>query len=266
MPQSGHVHWHSLRGVPARVDCRQGARFASPSCCRPLPRRRSRIVWRWAACSPTPISPTTCRACPFGFGAAPTRDTDGDGMPDVWESAMGLGVTTPDADGDPDGDGLSNREEFRRGLAPPRLPSTLFRRRRDRQLLRDAHRGHGPVGRASATTVFSFMREDGSAHEHRARDRSHGTIGSNPADVLGPGPQSFATLVESDQPIAADRLVTWARESSGHAERGLRGPVDASGTSPRERPRLRPLLPSAELRIGGSRRRPSPTCWSPRRA
>jgi len=39
-------------------------------------------------------------------------DSDGDGMPDWWEAQNGLDLTVNDADLDPDGDGMSNAQEF----------------------------------------------------------------------------------------------------------------------------------------------------------
>ena len=53
-------------------------------------------------------------------------DSDGDGMPDEWESRYGLNPTDPaDAAQDPDGDGLTNLQEFRAGTDPREAASTL---------------------------------------------------------------------------------------------------------------------------------------------
>ncbi len=64
----------------------------------------------------------------------PVMDNDGDGMPDDWEARFGLNPRVDDADGDIDGDGISNRDEFRAGLEPddpglgaaPQPPELLF--------------------------------------------------------------------------------------------------------------------------------------------
>jgi hypothetical protein len=52
----------------------------------------------------------------FGLHAAP--DTDGDGMPDWWELANGTQVGVADAADDPDGDHLSNMDEFLAHTSP----------------------------------------------------------------------------------------------------------------------------------------------------
>ena len=46
------------------------------------------------------------------------EDDDDDGMPDTWENDYGLDSLSNDADGDLDGDGISNRDEYRTNLEP----------------------------------------------------------------------------------------------------------------------------------------------------
>jgi hypothetical protein len=48
-------------------------------------------------------------------GVAPL-DTDGDGMPDAWERARGLDPRVQDHNGDPDGDGYTNLEDYLNSL------------------------------------------------------------------------------------------------------------------------------------------------------
>jgi hypothetical protein len=73
----------------------------------------------WQSASPTPGSSL----------APPDLDSDGDGLPDTWESAHGLDPNSAEGDdgatGDPDGDGLTNREEFVAGTHPNDPLSTL---------------------------------------------------------------------------------------------------------------------------------------------
>ena len=52
-------------------------------------------------------------------GEAP-EDSDADGMPDGWERKHGLDVTAQDHNGDRDGDGYTNLEEFLNGTDPRR--------------------------------------------------------------------------------------------------------------------------------------------------
>ena len=52
-------------------------------------------------------------------------DSDGDGMPDWWETAHGLDPALNDASGNPDGDSRNNLGEYQ-GSGDPKLPDTFF--------------------------------------------------------------------------------------------------------------------------------------------
>ncbi len=67
----------------------------------------------WTALAPTAGRP------------AANADTDGDGLPDVWEMDHGTGLLVPDADLDPDQDGMSNWQEFLAGTDPQSAQSYL---------------------------------------------------------------------------------------------------------------------------------------------
>ncbi|MBM4164063.1 MAG: hypothetical protein FJ222_06450 [Lentisphaerae bacterium] len=74
-----------------------------------------RRVWCVRCSKPIPYAAEICPFCTEEQPklAAPVPDTDGDGMFDIWERQYGFDPFDPnDADGDADGDGFTNVEEF----------------------------------------------------------------------------------------------------------------------------------------------------------
>ncbi len=62
------------------------------------------------------------------YRGEPYRDSDGDGLPDDWESQRGLNPNSAaDAGADLDGDGYTNIEDFINGTPPPRPPEAADR-------------------------------------------------------------------------------------------------------------------------------------------
>ncbi len=60
-----------------------------------------------------------------GQGNNADMDDDNDGLPDEWELAYGLNPLINDAAGDPDGDGISNINEYNLGTAPNHYEGNL---------------------------------------------------------------------------------------------------------------------------------------------
>lgn len=163
---------------------------------------------------------------------APT-DTDNDGMPDAWETQAGLNPNSASgadgAGGDPDGDGLSNLQEYQRRLHP--------RGTVQRYLAEGAQSGFfstrvalvNPSPTATANIQLRFASApdtDGiiATREHWVSlpPRRRATVDTvNVSGLNG----SFATTIEANTLVVADRTVTWDGTGYGsHAETATEAP------------------------------------------
>jgi hypothetical protein len=138
------------------------------------------------------------------FGGAPTAgranvlDTDGDGMPDVWEDEHELNPDSPlDADDDLDLDGASNLQEFLAGTDPAG-PESAF--------------AFTDVAREGTAVRFRFHAVQGRLYSLQARDSlsqvSWQTVTNLPAttvtgerEILVPGLTKAGQLFRMSTPV-----------------------------------------------------------------
>lgn len=127
------------------------------------------------------------------FGTAPSGDSDGDGLPDVWEINT-FGDLTPTPGGDPDGDGVNNLDEYICGT-DPNCPTCKF------QLTITS------TNASRATVTFFAVRAEGSAYAGKARYYDL----SSTTNIVG-GPWSF--VAGYSNVLGDDHLVALTRNTT----------------------------------------------------
>ncbi len=174
-------------------------------------------------------------------------DADGDGMPDAWEQMFGLNPNDPsDAVLDPDGDGLTNLQEyqqlghptstFRRYLAEGAANSFFSTRiavlNPNSVAASVTLRFLGDNGntRSAAFTLPAQTREtvyvgDGSRYaNYENPSHAGGSAFGRATGSVAPS-NDFSTLIEADQPVVVDRTMYWASAGYGsHAETAIESP------------------------------------------
>ncbi len=143
------------------------------------------------------------------------RDTDGDGMPDVWESMMGLDPTVNDAAADPDHDGVSNLDEFHAGTHPRGFYRQYFAEGAANGFFGTMFSVVNPSGTRDASVAMELMKDSGELTTTPMRLGAMQRYDAGAREMLGTWEGSFSTLIESDQPIASDRLTWWDSRGYG---------------------------------------------------
>ena len=164
---------------------------------------------------------------------APTIDTDNDGLPDWWETQVGLNANSASGgDGgnaDPDGDGLTNLQEYQRRLHPLGLVQRYLAEGVQSDLFSTRI---ALVNPSSTTTAFVQLRFAGppdtsgvvATREHwiTIAPRRRATVDAGAVSGVS---GAFATTIESSTLVVADRTVSWDGTGYGsHAESATEAP------------------------------------------
>lgn len=154
-------------------------------------------------------------------------DNDGDGLDDRWEAATGLSYTSAvgndGPNGDPDGDGLTNLEEFRQG-SHPRGMVTRYLAEGAQNAFFSTRLAIANPGTTLATTMVRLLGDGGISKSVLMPVPAGGRRTLAMSDVDLPS-ASFSIVVESDLPVAVERTMSWdATGYGGHSEHAVSSP------------------------------------------
>jgi hypothetical protein len=149
------------------------------------------------------------------------RDPDADGMPSTWETLFGLNpASLADAAIDLDGDGATNLAEFQRGSHPKGFHTRYLAEGAANGFFQTTLSLANP-GTSPATVVTRFLGDNGRTWSGPLPipGRQERVIGAD-----GRFASSFSTVIESDQPTVADRVMSWGGGYGSHSETATAAP------------------------------------------
>jgi hypothetical protein len=162
-------------------------------------------------------------------GLLPSGDADADGLSNGWEAQFGLDAEAAagadGADGDPDQDGVSNRDELAAGTHP-RGTTTRHLAEGAQNAFFDTRLALLNPGSAPAHALVRFLRDDAVPVAETLEIPAHTRRTIVARGVDGLRGSSFATVVDADATIIVDRTVLWDRTAyGGHAETSASAPA-----------------------------------------
>jgi hypothetical protein len=165
----------------------------------------------------------------FTYTSGSSDDTDGDGLPNDWETQFGLDPNSAaganGAAGDPDADGLTNAQEFAAG-SHPRGTLKRYLAEGVSNAFFDTRLAIANPQTAAARVHLTFLDADGRTTRKflTVPARSRATVKAS--DVAALNGASFATTLEADQLVVMDRFMSWAGELgyAGHMATSVQSP------------------------------------------
>jgi hypothetical protein len=155
-----------------------------------------------------------------------SRDRDGDGMPDTFETLYGLNPDNPnDATLDADGDGVTNLQEYLNATLPIGTFKRYFAEGAANSFFSVRFAVFNP-GDQPAQAMLEFLGANHQTHSVGVRLPAHTQATVTLDDTTSYQPDNdFSTVVESDQPVVVDRTMSWDKSGYGsHAETSIEAP------------------------------------------
>jgi len=137
-----------------------------------------------------------------------TVDTDQDGMPDDWETKYGLDPNVNDASADPDGDGISNLDEFRADTNPVGFYTRYLAEGATGTFFDDQVALFNTSATVTATALLRFQKDDQTEVHQFVSLPPHARRTIYPKTIPGLASANFSTVIEANTDVIADRTMT----------------------------------------------------------
>ena len=179
-------------------------------------------------------------------------DADGDSLLASWESAFGLnplaGTGDDGASGDPDGDGLTNAQEYAAGTHPRGFQRRYLAEGATSLSFLDTRLAVLNPGGSPASVLLRFLETDGSTSALLVPVSGMTRATVDVKTHAGLLDAEFSTVIESDVAVVVDRLMSWdvARLRRACRDGRCRTRVDVVSRRGGDAQRLQSVLPPPE--------------------